>query len=194
MSRKVTFSITGLHCASCVGRAEAALEAVPGVTSAQVNLASETATIQVAGVDAIQAAHAALETAGYPAATSQAKLTITGLHCASCVGRVEAALRTVPGVTLVSVNLASETAQVTYAEGITTPAQLAQAVTDAGYTAQVANDAIPQIDRKAAESTALQRATLIAGILTLPVFILEMGSHLSPAFHHWIHTTIGMLH
>ena len=82
MSRTVTFSVTGLHCASCVGRAEAALAAVPGVTSAQVNLASETAHMQVADADAIQAAHAALETAGYPAATSQAKLTITGLHCA----------------------------------------------------------------------------------------------------------------
>ena len=192
MSRTVTFSVTGLHCASCVGRAEAALAAVQGVTSAQVNLASETAHMQVADADAIQAAHAALETAGYPAATSQAKLTITGLHCASCVGRAEIALRAVPGVTQASVNLASETAQVTYAEGVATPTQLAQAVTDAGYAAEVANDAIHQIDRKAAESTVLQRATLIAGILTLPVFILEMGSHLSPAFHHWIHTTIGM--
>jgi len=192
MSRTITFSITGLHCASCVGRAEAALSAVPGVTSAQVNLASETAQMQVADDDTFLAARAALETAGYPAATSQADLTITGLHCASCVGRAESALRAVPGVTQASVNLASETAKITYVEGVTTPAQLAQAVTDAGYTAHVTNSAIPRVDRKAAESTALQRAALIAGILTLPVLILEMGSHLSPAFHHWIQMTISM--
>ena len=128
MSRTITFSITGLHCASCVCRAEAALSAVPGVTSAQVNLASETAQMQVADDDTFLAARAALETAGYPAATSQADLTITGLHCASCVGRAESALRAVPGVTQASVNLASETAKITYVEGVTTPAQLAQAI------------------------------------------------------------------
>ena len=192
MSHTITFSVTGLHCASCVGRAEAVLAAVSGVTEARVNLASETAQIQVADDDAAQAARAALETAGYPVATSQAKLTITGLHCASCVGRAEAALRAVPGVTDASVNLASETAQITFLEGVTTAARLGQAVTDAGYPARVSDGSAPQIDRKAAESTALQRATLIAGILTLPVFILEMGSHLFPTFHHWIHATIGM--
>ena len=192
MSHTITFSVTGLHCASCVGRAEAVLAAVSGVTEARVNLASETAQIQVADDDAAQAARAALEIAGYPVATSQAKLTITGLHCASCVGRAEAALRAVPGVTDASVNLASETAQITFLEGVTTAARLGQAVTDAGYPARVSDGSAPQIDRKAAESTALQRATLIAGILTLPVFILEMGSHLFPTFHHWIHATIGM--
>ena len=40
-----TFEIEGLSCASCVGRAEKALASVPGVTSAQVNLATGRATV-----------------------------------------------------------------------------------------------------------------------------------------------------
>jgi cation transport ATPase len=34
--------------------------------------------------------------------------------------------------------------------------------------------------------------TLLAAALTLPVFVLEMGGHLFPAFHHWVHATIGL--
>ncbi|PTT87325.1 copper-transporting ATPase, partial [Pelomonas sp. HMWF004] len=57
-------------------------------------------------------------------------LPLTGLTCASCVARVEKALRTVPGVTDASVNLASEPARV---EGDATPPALLAAVERAGY-------------------------------------------------------------
>ena len=46
-------------------------------------------------------------------------------------------------------------------------------------------------DRQEAEAAAIRRDLVFAAVLTLPVFVLEMGGHLIPAFHHWIGATIG---
>ena len=59
--------IGGMTCAGCAGRAERALAAVPGVTSAQVNLADRTATIRyIEGMITPRALGAASAEAGYP--------------------------------------------------------------------------------------------------------------------------------
>src|SRR5262249_62097261 len=59
-------------------------------------------------------------------------LPIEGMTCASCVNRVEKALRRVPGVTHASVNLATETASVEIAQGVR-PEALVSAIRAAGY-------------------------------------------------------------
>ena len=64
---------------------------------------------------------------------STATYPLLGLHCAACVARAEKAVQAVPGVTKASVNLASETLTVTYLSGVTGPADLAEAVADAGF-------------------------------------------------------------
>ena len=46
-------------------------------------------------------------------------------------------------------------------------------------------------ERRENEARGLRRSLLIAGILTLPVFILEMGSHLIPPMHHWAQGVLG---
>ncbi|WGW04208.1 heavy metal translocating P-type ATPase [Tropicibacter oceani] len=192
MAREILrFEVTKLSCAGCVGRAERALAAVPGVTDARVNLATRMA--QVEGTAATDALRSALQTAGYPAAQSHHRLTIQGMSCASCAGRVERALTAVPGVLEARVNLASETAEITAMAGAVEPAQLAQIVTAAGYPASpVADHARAETeDRRAAETRTLKRDLTIAAALTLPVFLGVMGSHLIPALHHWINGTIG---
>ena len=60
-------------------------------------------------------------------------LPIGGMTCASCVGRVERALRKVPGVQDASVNLATESARITYSPSDEMEARLRRAVRDAGY-------------------------------------------------------------
>lgn len=64
-------------------------------------------------------------------------LDISGMTCAACAGRVERALRAVPGVTEASVNLATERARV---QGGAARDALVAAVTAAGYEARVASD------------------------------------------------------
>ena len=118
---------------------------------------------------------------------------VSGMSCASCVGRVEKALARVPGVLNASVNLAAETAQVTYQAGLASPSVIAEAATAAGYPATLQDQAQSRdLDRKQAEAKTLRRLLMIATALALPVFLLEMGSHLLPTVHHWVQSSLGL--
>jgi P-type Cu+ transporter len=81
--------------------------------------------------------------------TAEYVIQIGGMTCASCVGRVERALTTIEGVADASVNLATERARVT-ASSDTSPAELVDAITRAGYRAEMAPtaDAPSQPDTK----------------------------------------------
>nr|WP_314625007.1 heavy metal translocating P-type ATPase [uncultured Noviherbaspirillum sp.] len=134
----LSFRVDGMTCASCVARVEKALAAVPGVESASINLATEKATVRAQRDMPFGALSAAVEKAGYDVPADSVSLSISGMTCASCVARVEKALKKVPGVTGASVNLATEKAQVT-AVGVPVEALVA-AVEKAGYEA-AASDA-----------------------------------------------------
>jgi len=193
---RLSLPVEGMTCASCVGRVERALKAVPGVQLAAVNLATERADVTFSAAADPQAVVDAIERAGYSVREETTELAIEGMTCASCVGRVEKALAKVPGVRQASVNLATERAQVVHLAGAVCAADLEAAVERAGYTARRVSadtpDAGEQDDqRREGEAWGLQRSLLIAAILSLPVFILEMGSHLIPALHHWVMTVIG---
>ena len=121
------------------------------------------------------------------------ELAVEGMSCASCVGRVERALKAVPGVVDATVNLATERASV---HGGADSAALLAAVDKAGYHARPilagrGEDEQASL-RTDAEYTALRRDLIVAAVLALPVFVLEMGSHLVPAMHVWVMRSIGM--
>ena len=101
-------------------------------------------------------------------------LQITGMHCASCVTRVEQALGAVPGVRGASVNLATERASVTLSIPLA-PEQLAEAVRRAGYGARPVSgpvaDASAEREREA-ERRALTRRFAVAAALSVPVVVL----------------------
>ncbi|ROU01194.1 heavy metal translocating P-type ATPase [Histidinibacterium lentulum] len=184
----LTFDIDGLSCAGCVGRAEKALSGVPGVSRVEVNLATKRARVE--GEASAETLAGALDRAGYPAQPRVVRLEIGGMHCASCIDRVERALKTVPGVVSAEVNLATNRATVrTLADR--GEGDLVAAVARTGYEARPM-EAGPVFDREGAEVATLKRRTIIAAALTLPVFVLEMGGHLVPAWHHLIMATVGM--
>ena len=116
------------------------------------------------------------------------------MTCASCVGRVEAALAAVPGVLEARVNLASESARVVHAEGAVAAADLIAATRDAGYPSQVeeAGETRSAAARKSDEAREMARRMWIAAALALPVFVIEMGGHVIPGLHTLIMDTIGM--
>ena len=115
-----TFSlpIEGMTCASCVGRVERVLSALPSVSAANVNLATERAEVTFRGDPDPVAIVRAIEDAGYAVAEDSVEFQVDGMTCASCVGRVERALGATPGVVSASVNLATEKASVRYLAGI----------------------------------------------------------------------------
>ena len=181
MSESTTFDlpIAGMTCASCAGRVERALSKVLGATAVSVNLATEQARVQ-APSDSLPALMDAVRQAGYSVPQQTLELSIDGMTCASCVGRVERALAKVPGVKSVSVNLANERAHLELL-GQVDPQTLIGAVTKAGYSASVWEVEHPQTDnqqqRLLRERWALMAAIALALPLVLPMVLQPFGVH-----------------
>ena len=144
--KSVTLEIQGMTCASCALRIEKTLGRVPGVEEAVVNFATEKANVSVGseGPSAEQLTEA-VEAVGYrvrPGGAGEGHagrketptLQIGGMHCVSCVARVEKALESVEGVNSASVNLATEKATVAMGSQVVFD-QLRRAVEAAGYSA-----------------------------------------------------------
>ncbi|MCO8090892.1 heavy metal translocating P-type ATPase [Acinetobacter pseudolwoffii] len=195
-TQRFDLNIEGMTCASCVARVEKALKKVEGVLNAHVNLATEKAHVSAINSVPLSKLTQAVQKAGFDIQTDRIELAIEGMTCASCVARVEKALLKVEGVSEAQVNLATETAWVK-ASHAQLPALIA-AVEKAGYQATIKSGTDMSADshgafqeKKANETAQLKRDLWLAVILTAPVFILEMGSHLIPAFHHFIAHTLG---
>jgi len=189
----ISLPIEGMTCASCVGRVEAALSKVHGVGSVTVNLATERADVRPAGPVDRMALIQAVEKVGYDVPAATVELAVEGMTCASCVGRVERALKAVPGVSEAVVNLATERATV---RGVASAEALAAAIEKAGYAARLLDAGIQgdedDEEKKDAERAELRRNLILASVLALPVFVLEMGSHLVPGMHELVMAVIGM--
>ncbi len=113
------------------------------------------------------------------AQTETCTLDLQGMHCASCVGRIEPSLKKVAGVADANVNLATNRASVTYDPAQASLAAVVAAVEKAGYGATPVADARP----KAAEAPGRDMALLNlvgAAILTLPVLVLSMTGMAAP--------------
>lgn len=109
--------------------------------------------------------------------SGECTLDIEGMTCASCVARVEKALKKVPGVVDATVNLATESAQVRYADA-PAPAQWIAAVEKAGYHAQARQPDAPPAEnasRTAREGWAVVAAAVLSLPLTLPMLAMLAG-------------------
>ena len=120
-------------------------------------------------------------------------MSVSNMSCASCAGRVDKALRQLPGVLAVDVNLATETAQVTYTPDLASRADFIAASTAAGYAAQEhSEDSHGQVQaRKQQLAEAYGRRSRLAVFLAAPVIILGMGGHILPGFERLIADVIG---
>ncbi|MBA4176864.1 MAG: copper-transporting ATPase [Leptothrix sp. (in: Bacteria)] len=171
--------ITGMSCASCVRRVEKALLQVPGVTAAEVNLATERATVQM-GRPELPRLIESVGKAGFGVALAQTTLQVEGMTCASCVGRVEKALLKVPGVLSAAVNLATEQASVQALPDVPAAA-LRKAVEAAGYTARDATQPTPVARRAAPAWAAPALGALLTLPLVAPMLLALFGLHWMPA-------------
>ncbi|TCU23238.1 Cu+-exporting ATPase [Rhizobium azibense] len=188
------FMIEGMTCVSCGARVERAIKAVPGVVGASVNLATERASVTFKDRTDAAAVLQAIEGAGYHARTETLEVLVDGMTCASCVSRVERALKALPGVVDASVNLATEKATVRYAAGAASIRALKDAIRAAGYQPKTESRAenANGDDRRDVEIHKLALRLGVSVILTLPLFLIEMGSHFIPGVHAFVMETFGM--
>jgi len=203
----ISLDVEGMTCASCVNRIERYLNKVDGVSDAAVNLATERARVSYdsskAGVDDLVTA---VEHAGYTvrsrpvtpsvpvsspvaATPGQVVLPIEGMTCASCVNRIERFVNKVDGVSLASVNLATEKATIQFDPALTSVAELKGAVQAAGYevreepvAASAESTPAQQVDAHEAvrerEIADLRRKSLVslgAGLAMMAVMYLPLS-------------------
>ncbi|EFI53082.1 heavy metal translocating P-type ATPase [Afipia sp. 1NLS2] len=182
---RVLLPIEGMTCATCAGRVEKALRALPGV-DATVNLSSEQADVQFDSARVAPAALAeAVTRAGYDVLHETRELAIAGMTCATCAGRVEKALSSVRGVIRAEVNLASEKASVEGIAGILRPADLIAAVQRAGYGAELlTGDAERDRQIVAADERRLKHETwrIVAAMALSAPLLLPMFGIMLPAW------------
>ncbi|MDB5353116.1 MAG: copper-translocating P-type ATPase [Planctomycetota bacterium] len=213
MPQTLTIPIAGMTCHHCEESVRRALESVPGVESAAVDFRQGKADVRMDGTAAEEATlRNAVESAGYrvgierrtavpetpspepvsigppPAPPStdpeQWNLAIGGMHCASCVGRVESALKSVPGVSDARVNLATETARVSVDPARVSGKRIAEAVCRAGYSARIAAshqtaDAVRE--ERSAQIRAWRNRLAVGVALTIPLLVLGLGPMLAPS-------------
>ena len=184
MSSTLSLSIEGMTCDSCVARGEKAIAKVPGVESVVVNLATEAATVTSTGAAPTAQVAQVIVDAGYAVGHEDITLDITGMTCASCVSRVEKALKAVPGVTGAEVNLAIERATVHVLKSAVSHGELVAAVKDAGYEAAIhVQDQVATADQEQ-RNLWRERIPVIAGVLLSTPLVLPMLADLFGK--HWM--------
>ena len=177
-----------MTCASCVARVEGALSKLDGVQTASVNLATEKASVTFDPEKVtVPRLLEAVKERGYTPVTAQTSLSVKGMTCASCVGRVERALKKTAGVLGANVNLATERANVTYLPDSVSLGQLKASVRRAGYEVRET----PGKDRTDTEREAhegelrkLKLNLTVAAIFTTPLMLLVMLPMLVPGLEN----------
>ncbi len=199
---RVELPVTGMSCVTCARTVEHALKGVEGVSEASVNAATARATVlfspQMANpADLVKA----VRQSGYDVAAAKADIAIEGMHCASCVRRVEAALSSLKGVLSASVNLASAHAMVEYLPAEVSREDLESAIIKAGYGVIQAEDGKARekddgngVAEKDVEQAARDREysglkkRFLAGLaLSLVILVGSMGPMIVHGFPTFLH-------
>jgi Cu+-exporting ATPase len=196
-TRDAVFAVTGMTCASCSAVVEKTVGKLPGVASANVNLAMErlsasldpqvtdetaiVAAVEKAGYGAIPLADAAPATVAGEAVRATVTLGLFGMTCSSCATVIERTLAKVPGVESAVVNLAAETGTVTFDPSFVGIDQLIAAVKGAGYDAVLrvevepgAKDSSGDLQRAAQQAHARKQFRLFVFSLAFSLPLLLM--------------------
>jgi Cu+-exporting ATPase len=179
-SQPLILPITGMTCANCAMNIARGLKKLPGVSDANVNFASEQASVTfdpqtATATDLIQQ----VEKLGFRVTTARIDFPVTGMTCANCAMNVERALvKKVPGVVNAVVNIAAERATVDYLPSMVTPDDLVSAVEKAGFGALIQQEGEPEdveAEARQREITDQTRKFLVGVAFALPLFVLSMA-------------------
>lgn len=174
--KRYSIPIVGMSCASCAGRIEEGLSGLTGVKDASVNFAAERVSIlldpeKMRPGDIVSA----VSDLGYEVKTDKASIPISGMSCASCVSKVESAIKGLGGVISAQVNLATERGTVEYIPTITSIEDIRKVIIDIGYTPlEVRGEGlvIKGEELKQLEYHRLKMRFIVSLLLTIPIFPL----------------------
>ncbi|MEZ0536662.1 heavy metal translocating P-type ATPase [Caldicellulosiruptoraceae bacterium PP1] len=183
--KKKTLNITGMTCTACARAIEKSVSKVEGVSSASVNFATEKLVVEMDEnkVD-LEKIKEAVKKAGYGVEEEKQEnikeiiIPISGMTCASCVTAIEKAIKKLPGIEEVSVNLTTEKAKVKYDSTSVRLSEIKSAITKAGYT-PLEIDSQQQKDyhkeQKEKEIKKLKLRFIYSSIFAIPLLYISMG-------------------
>lgn len=179
--KNITLPVTGMTCANCALNIQRNLKKVKGVKEANVNFATEQASVSF-DQERVQIKDLAdkIHDAGYGVVTATVEIPLTGMTCANCAMTIERTLnKKVPGVIKASVNFATERAHVKYIPTVTTINDMISAIEKAGYGAIRPDEMIEgedaELAARKAEIKNQTRKFLTGLLLATPLFFLSMG-------------------
>ncbi|MGX7329409.1 heavy metal translocating P-type ATPase [Enterococcus bulliens] len=183
------FQVEGMTCASCAQTVEKAVAKLPHVKKATVNLANETLQITEDAEISFSTLSQAVADAGYQLVDpiTQMTLPVEGMTCASCAQTVEHVVSQLAGVKKATVNLATETLQVSFVSADISIVTIARAVTDAGYHLVVEKQ--PDINQKDKKQQAIHHMWhrfIWSAVFTIPLLYLAMGEMIGLPIWHQI--------
>ena len=183
---RIDLPLEGMSCASCAAHIEGGLADLAGVSHASVNFAAEKASVvfdprKLGLADLVKS----VGDLGYRVPTAKANIPVQGMSCASCVERIETALRETRGVASASVNFATETAAVEYVPALIGVADLARVIREAGYEPILKEEGVEGeiVDRQREEHEKLLkqlRVKLIASAVIGLAVMLGSAPHMFP--------------
>ncbi len=185
--KSASFPVTGMTCATCAGTIADSLNELEGVLQADVNLATERAsvTFDPEKVD-VAKMRRAVEDAGYGVVMNELTLSIGGMSCASCVNTVEEAVGELDGVLSASVNLVTEKLTVRYDPQRVRVAQIKKAVVDAGY--EVIEAQTLDLEKEMREKETRRQRSLLALslVLAVPTMLIMLIMDFTDLWHHFL--------
>ena len=176
--------MTGMSCANCAATVEDALSDLDGVSSVDVNAATDEGRVEYdPDATSLSAIYEAVEDAGYGAVDETVTIGITDMSCANCADANADSLLSTPGVIEADVNYATDEAQVRFNPADADRSDLYDAVEDAGYTpVREDGDAdgdgggeSDQDQRDLARQEEIRRQlrlTLFGGALSIPLLVM----------------------
>lgn len=187
--KTLTLKITGMSCAACSGRLERVLSKLPGVSSAKVNLMTETAVIEYdkEKINFKEILDKIRQT-GFDVRVEKADIAVTGMTCAACARRIETQLSKLDGIFNVSVNLVLEKASVEYNPAKINLEDIKQRINQLGFKAlkDAKTDAIDVREKQKIFKDKQLFNFAFALVFSLPLFAYMIIKVFGLDYYHFI--------
>ncbi|MCC0634331.1 copper-translocating P-type ATPase [Clostridioides sp. ZZV15-6388] len=188
------YKITGMTCAACAKAVERVTKKLDGVYDQSVNIATEKLKIEYdnskVSFDDIKQV---VEKAGYGIIKEESNkkidMKIDGMTCAACAKAVERVVKKLDGVESISVNIATDKANIDYNPSKVKLSQIKAAIEKAGYKPieEVKNKVDVDEDkvRKEKEMNTLFIKFIVAIVFAVPLFYIAMGPMIIKPIGPW---------
>nr|WP_319375287.1 heavy metal translocating P-type ATPase [uncultured Methanoregula sp.] len=174
-TKKAEIKISGMHCATCAATIEESLSQIPEVVAARVNFGTDTAHVEYLPEKiTLGTLEKAVNDAGYTVINREVTIRVGGMMCATCVETIESALKELPGVAGVRVNLGTENAYVTYNPSLSDIPDFKRAIEDAGYQfLGIAGEVSEEAEQKARDADLHDKFTrfVIGFAVSIPLML-----------------------